>query len=134
VNRANYEHYKRGLAGIRGVGLALYETNEASNYHYVVVEIDAEQLGLSRDQLQQVLEAENVLARRYFYPGCHRSAPYRDLPQYREISLPQTERLSTRVLCLPTGTAVGEAQIGEVCRIISTAAAAAPEVVSRLTK
>ena len=34
---------------------------------------------LSRDELQRVLWAENVLARRYFFPGCHRMEPYRSL-------------------------------------------------------
>ena len=33
--------------------------------------------GRVRDDLVAALHAENVLARRYFYPGCHRLEPYR---------------------------------------------------------
>ena len=62
-----------------------------------------------------------MIARRYFYPGCHRMEPYRT--QYPEAGsrLPVTEWLADRVLLLPTGTAVGREEIGTICRIIRTA-------------
>ena len=57
----------------------------------------------------RVLWDENVLARRYFYPGCHRMEPYRSTWPDEGRWLPETERLAARVLQLPTGTAVGPA-------------------------
>jgi dTDP-4-amino-4,6-dideoxygalactose transaminase len=51
--------------------------------------------------------AENVLARRYFYPACHRMEPYRSLFPHAGLLLTRTERLTERVLSLPTGTAIG---------------------------
>ena len=70
---------------------------------------------VSRDNLLDVLWAENVLARRYFYPGSHRMEPYHyDFPDAHR-RLPNTDRLSRSVLALPTGTAVGPDEIrGEV--------------------
>jgi dTDP-4-amino-4,6-dideoxygalactose transaminase len=121
-NRENYAAYRRGLEGLSGASLISYDEAERSNHQYVVVEIDEVRLGLSRDALQQVLIAENVIARRYFYPGCHGSEPYRSLPQYQDLDLPVTDELCRTVLCLPTGTAVGETEIGEVCNIIRLAA------------
>ena len=59
-----------------------------------------------RDQIQRLLWAENVVARRYFYPGCHRMEPYRSMSQYQDLALHATDALTSRVLCLPTGTAV----------------------------
>jgi dTDP-4-amino-4,6-dideoxygalactose transaminase len=123
VNRRNYEHYRRGLEGAQGVCLMTYDEAEKYNYQYVVLEIDEGAAGASRDDLQQVLWAENVLARRYFYPCCHRMEPYRSYFPNAGLLLPETEKLSGRVLALPTGTAVGPGEIEEICAIIGLAIA-----------
>ena len=57
------------------------------------------------------LQAENVLARKYFWPGCHRMEPYRSLYPHARLLLPETERVAARVLVLPTGTGVDAAAI-----------------------
>jgi dTDP-4-amino-4,6-dideoxygalactose transaminase len=66
----------------------------------------------------QILHAERVLARRYFYPGCHRMEPYRTLYADSSLSLPHTESVSARVLTLPTGEAVTPEMISNLCGII----------------
>jgi dTDP-4-amino-4,6-dideoxygalactose transaminase len=121
ANRRNHALYAEGLAGLPGVRLLSYDEGERRNYQYVVLEIEAAEAGAARDQLMQVLHAENVLARRYFYPGCHRMEPYRSYFPHAGLLLPETERLTARVLCLPTGTSVGEREIGAVCRILRLA-------------
>lgn len=121
-NRRNHAAYAEGLAGLPGIALIAYDPAERSNHQYVVLEIDEEVLGISRDRLQQVLIAENVIARRYFYPGSHRAEPYRSLPQFQGLDLPVTDALCAKVLSLPTGTAVSKDEIAEVCAIIRTAA------------
>ena len=50
--------------------MAAYDERERCNYQYMIMEVDEAAAGLSRDDLVHVLQAENVLARRYFYPGC----------------------------------------------------------------
>jgi dTDP-4-amino-4,6-dideoxygalactose transaminase len=132
VNRANHAAYAAGLAGIPGITLARYDEAERSNYQYVVAEVDEREAGLGRDALQRVLHAENVLARRYFHPGCHQMEPYRSYFPHARLLLPQTERLTRRVLSLPTGTAVGPAEIATVCDIVRRAVAAAPAVRAHL--
>jgi dTDP-4-amino-4,6-dideoxygalactose transaminase len=107
ANRANFEAYREALAGIPGV--VLREPSPAlsrSNLQYVIIEVDEEVFGLSRDALVQVLEAENVLARRYFYPGCHRMEPYRSEFPDNGRALPVTDRMAGAVVSLPTGEAV----------------------------
>jgi hypothetical protein len=69
----------------------------------------------------QILQAENVLARRYFYPGCHRMEPYRSYFPHAGRFLPETEKLAQRVLLLPTGTAMDEKTIEIICSIIRSA-------------
>ena len=131
-NRRNHERYARGLCGVPGVSLAQYSTADLSNYHYVILEIDEARFGLTRDELCTVLLAENVHARRYFHPGCHKSEPYRSLPAYSDLSLPVTERLSNTVVCVPTGTTMDIRAIDEVCRIIALASKATPELLNKL--
>jgi len=130
VNRRNHGAYRRGLAGVPGLDLVVYDDVEKANYQYVAVEVDADVLRLSRDDLVRVLAAENVLARRYFYPGCHRMEPYRSYFPNAGLLLPHTESLTTRVMCLPTGTTVSPEMIETVCHILKLAAAH-PEQVHR---
>jgi dTDP-4-amino-4,6-dideoxygalactose transaminase len=132
ANRANHAAYRRALAGIRGVQLMCFEPNEVSNYQYVVLEVDQRSAGLSRDELATVLAAENVLARRYFFPGCHRMDAYRDSAVERPLGLPVTEYLADRVLVLPTGLHVDESSIVRIAGIVRTAVDNALAVRGRL--
>src|SRR4029077_16104459 len=77
INRRNHRAYAEGLGRIEGLVLVPAAPDARSNHQYVVVEIDAHRFGLSRDLVYRILHAEKVIARRYFYPGCHRMEPYR---------------------------------------------------------
>ena len=121
VNRRNYDAYRLHLKDIPGVTLISYDPDQSSNYQYIVAEIDQQKTGLSRDQLVRVLTAENVIARRYFYPGCHRMEPYRSLDPDAGLGLTHTEGLVQRVMVLPTGTATSLEDIATIGQIIRTA-------------
>ena len=131
ANHRNYEAYRAGLEGVIGVDLIDYDETELCNRHYVIVEVD-EAAGLSRDDLHRVLWAENVLARRYFFPGCHRMEPYRSLFPDAGLDLPETERLAERVLALPTGTPVDRATVDAITDLIRRAVADGPQLSRRL--
>ncbi|HEX7449737.1 MAG TPA: DegT/DnrJ/EryC1/StrS family aminotransferase [Pirellulales bacterium] len=126
VNRRNHEQYQHELSGVAGLGMLAYESSEQSNYQYVVVEVDAPAAGLSRDGLVEVLWAENVLARRYFFPGCHRMEPY--VSAGAPPHLPVTDLVASRVLLLPTGTTIGTREIAEICEIIRLAVSNSEQV------
>ncbi|MBC8145406.1 MAG: DegT/DnrJ/EryC1/StrS family aminotransferase, partial [bacterium] len=128
VNKRNHEQYSVELGEIPGVSLTRYDDSELSNYQYVVLEIDDELAGIDRDRLVEVLWAENVMARRYFYPGCHMMEPYRSLYSNAGDVLPQTERLVHRVLSLPTGTGVDANDIAGIASIIRVACAESDHV------
>jgi dTDP-4-amino-4,6-dideoxygalactose transaminase len=123
VNYRNYQCYQKGLNGISGVSLFPMNESEKHNYQYIVLEIDEEQTQVNRDLLVKILHAENVIARRYFYPGCHRMEPYRSYFPHAGLLLPETEKLSQRVLILPTGTAISEEDVSKICEIIRLAIA-----------
>jgi dTDP-4-amino-4,6-dideoxygalactose transaminase len=131
-NRRNYEVYREGLMGLPGISLVEYDSSEHNNYHYVVIEVDPERAPLNRDELLAVLHRENVLARRYFWPGCHRMAPYGTLYPNAHLLLPQTERVAERVMTLPTGQVITPEIIRIVCDIIHTALGNASVIRKRL--
>lgn len=128
VNYRNYKAYERELADIPGLKLFRYDENEKCNYQYIIVEVDEEVAGVSRDQLVEFLHAHNVLARRYFYPGCHRMEPYRSYFPHAGLLLPETEKLTQRVMSLPTGTAVDEEIVQQVCNLIGFAVRHSQEI------
>jgi len=128
ANKRNRECYRHFLEGVPGVHVLPTNDSERRNLQHFVVEIDEGKAGLSRDSLVQVLHAENILARRYFYPGCHRMEPYHSLFPDAGLRLPATESVCRRVLVLPTGTAVDEAQIETICSVIHTGVAHGPEI------
>jgi len=131
VNRCNYEQYARELSGLEGVTLLTYDETEKCNYQYIVLEIDQTRTILNRDQIMEILHSENVLARRYFYPGCHMMEPYRSYFPHARLLLPETENLAQRVLCLPTGTGVNGSDIGLICQIIRLLVENGSEIATR---
>jgi dTDP-4-amino-4,6-dideoxygalactose transaminase len=132
INYQNYREYQRHLKGIPGIRLLLYDETQKCNYQYVVLEIDEAITRVSRDQLVGILHAENVLARRYFYPGCHRMEPYRSYFPHASLLLPETERLVSSVLQLCTGTAVRKREIAQICQILELVAENGAEVKRRM--
>lgn len=118
-NRKNYERYLVRLEGIPGVRILPYTTPDRFNYQYVVIEVDPRACGVERDSVLRSLNEENVLARRYFFPGCHNFEPYRSLFPHAGLLLPTTEEICRKVLVLPTGTAVGLAEVDRISEIIS---------------
>ena len=129
ANRRNYAAYASELADVDGVDLVPYDSAEINNFHFAIAELSPAFVErLPRDDLVAALHAENVLARRYFTPGCHRMEPYATSGP----ALPVTEDLSERVLALPTGTAVGAAEIADIAEIARRAVNEAPAVRMRV--
>jgi dTDP-4-amino-4,6-dideoxygalactose transaminase len=128
INRHNYAAYAQVLRAIPGLSLLTYSSSERNNYQYIVVEVDAERFGLDRDELVAVLHAENVLARRYFYPGVHRMEPYRSFFPHAGLLLAQTEWVAARVLLLPTGQSIDETAIRTIGGILRAAHDAAADI------
>jgi dTDP-4-amino-4,6-dideoxygalactose transaminase len=117
ANRNNYHTYKKALMHFSGVRLMPYDENEKNNYQYVILEVD-ENCAVTRDEIVAALHAENILARKYFWPGCHRMRPYRDLYPDAGQQLPFSEKVSDRVIVLPTGTTLPELAIDTISKVI----------------
>jgi dTDP-4-amino-4,6-dideoxygalactose transaminase len=132
ANRRTYQIYQSELAGIPGIRLLPCNPRESRNFQYVVVEVDEERTGIGRDTLIEMLLAENVIARRYFYPGCHRMEPYRSLFPHAGLLLPVTEMVASRVVVLPAGAVLQAEEATTVARLVRLAAENASELTARL--
>lgn len=118
-NEALWRRYQQRLASVPGISINPPASVTHSNYQSLVCEVDEAVFGISRDGLRAVLKAEGVAARRYFFPGVHRTIPYcRSHPQSTE-ALPVTDSLCARVLQLPIGARVKERDVDAVSQLIA---------------
>jgi len=110
INQRNHATYRESFAGIPGVRILSYDPAEHNSQHYVVIEVGEDCL-MTRDEIVATLQAENILARKYFWPGAHRMQPYRDLYPHAGLLLPSTEAVASRVVVLPNGPSLSERAI-----------------------
>jgi dTDP-4-amino-4,6-dideoxygalactose transaminase len=105
-NRKTYSEYSNSLQKVPGTKLLQYDLNNNPNYQYVVVEIEE---GIeARDRVIKALHAENVLARKYFWPGCHGMNTYKAIYPHAGMLLPNSTRIAERVIVLPNGASLPE--------------------------
>ena len=117
ANRQCHVAYRNALQGIPGIRLLAYDEVDDPNYQYVVLEI-GDEFPVSRDRLVDALQAENILARKYFWPGCHRMQPYTGLYPHAGLLLTNTENVGARVLVLPSGNSINFEQIEAICSVM----------------
>lgn len=118
VNRRNYHAYKENLTGIPGICLLEYNPAERNNFQYVILEVDPANCPKNRDKIVEILHLNNVIARKYFWPGCHRMEPYRTLYPAASKYLPHTEKVSGNVIVLPTGQQLDSHEVRKTCLLI----------------
>lgn len=114
-NRENHSAYGEVLGRSDQLHLCQYDSASTGNHQYVVVELSPS-VSEYRDKLVADLHAENIRARKYFWPGCHNMEPYKSLFPHAGVHLPNTALVAERVIVLPTGSAVQPddcARIGE---------------------
>jgi dTDP-4-amino-4,6-dideoxygalactose transaminase len=133
-NRSLYEIYRQRAEHWRGLRMVDIVKSESVNYQYCVFEMEPMSTTLNRDQLLHLLWAEQVMARRYFYPGLHRMAPYDRLyPEYRD-TMPTTESLCARLLQLPIGASMTSELTERVSDLLDFILERDDEIVGRLEK
>lgn len=116
-NRRNYEAYAKQLETIDGINIIRYEGQERSNYQYIVIEME-DGYPVSRDRLVEILHAEKIRARRYFWPGCHEMKPYRDSAETVRWSITNTVKTAENILVLPTGASVSLEDIESISDLL----------------
>lgn len=117
TNAQIHAAYVRKLADVDDVSILPYDDGERNNRHYVVAELSGRLAG-RRDEIVAALHAENILVRKYFWPGCHRMQPYRDLYPHAGLMLANTEDIAGRIIVLPSGTTLPREAIDTVTEVI----------------
>ena len=123
-NREIQQAYRFGMFESPGIQMVDGTADSGGNGQYAVCTVDDAQLGLTRDQLLQVLRAddvaavevaEGILARSYFMPGCHESSPYAGSIVHRPVSLTATQRVLETVMQCPVGDSVTPVAVATIC-------------------
>lgn len=115
-SRATHEAYLGALEPIAGVDPLRFDPECDPNFHYMVVEVEGD--SRLRDRVVDALHAENILARKYFWPGCHRMEPYRSRPAAASPELVHTEAVSGRVVVLPAGPRITAQDVAVIAAVI----------------
>ena len=85
---------------------------------YFPIFIDAEEYGMTRDELYFKMREEGVFGRRYFYPLISTFSTYCGLPSAVPENLPVATRVADEVICLPMHHGLSEADIMKVVELI----------------
>lgn len=110
--------YREALRGVQGLRFFDDMPGVRHNYSYFPVFIDAEEYGMTRDELYFKMKEAGVLGRRYFYPLISEFSTYRGLPSATKENLPQAHKMADSVICLPMHHALSEEDIQRVISLI----------------
>lgn len=110
--------YREGLKDIKGIRFMSDIDTVRHNYAYFPIFIDAEEYGMTRDELYAKLKEHNILGRRYFYPLISEFSTYRDLPSAKKENLPVAHRIADSVICLPMYHNLDIAEVEQIISII----------------
>ena len=110
------EHYRARLGGVPGLKLSGEQPGVQSNYAYFPVVFDGYKA--DRDQFDERLKAQNIFARKYFYPLTNSFSCYRDLPTAGGEKTPVALHLSRSVLTLPMYADLTAETVDRICDII----------------
>ena len=93
--------YREALRNVKGVRFFDDMPCVRHNYSYFPIFIDAEEFGMTRDELYFKMKEQGVLGRRYFFPLISSFSTYSGLPSAAPENLPNATRIANEVICLP---------------------------------
>ena len=106
--------YRAALKDVKGIRYFDDMAGVRHNYSYFPIFVDAEQYGMTRDELYEKMKAANVYGRRYFYPLITAFDPYKDYPSAAPENLPVATKIANQVICLPMHHALTDEDISRV--------------------
>lgn len=93
--------YRENLRSINGITFFDDMINVKHNYSYFPIFVNAEEYGMTRDELYFKMKKNNVFGRRYFYPLISTFSTYRGLESAKKNNLPIATMIADNVICLP---------------------------------
>ena len=110
--------YREALRNVPGITFFDDMPGVRHNYSYFPVFVDAEQYGMTRDELYFKMREQNVWGRRYFYPLISTFSTYRGLESAAKENLPVATRIADQVICLPMHHELSEEDVERVLGLI----------------
>ena len=106
--------YREALRDVPGIRFFDDMPDVRHNYIYFPIFVNAEEFGLTRDELHFKMKDAGVLGRRYFYPLISSFSTYCGLPSANPENLPVATRLANEVICLPMHHNLSDEDINRV--------------------
>ena len=110
------ERYRLHLDGVEGLQLNVIQQDVKSNYAYFPVVFEENAFGASRAEVFDALAAENIIARKYFYPLTNSFSAFHG--KYSVLETPIALHVSKRVLTLPMYADLQLEDVDRICDII----------------
>ncbi len=111
--------YREALRSVPGIRFFDDMPGVKHNYSYFPIFVNADQYGLSRDQLYSRLLSHGIYGRRYFYPLISTFSTYRALPSAAPDNLPNATRIANEVICLPMHHLLTPADLDRIIDIVA---------------
>ena len=110
--------YREVLRNVNGIRFFDDMPGVKHNYSYFPIFVNAEESGMTRDDLYFKMKENGVLGRRYFYPLISTFSAYRGLPSAAPENLPVATRIANEVICLPMHHGLTEDDLERILGLI----------------
>lgn len=111
--------YQKLLGDIKGIRCWHEQNDVMHNYAYFPILIDRDIYGKTRDELFDILEKNNIGARKYFYPITNSFDAYKG--RYNVEDTPIAYKTSLEVMTLPLYPELTDEQVENICSVIHDA-------------
>ncbi len=117
LKRSMGKAYTTLLSTVPGVQLPLPETGYAENIYWVYGVVLNDEVPFDGQEATRRLAARGIGTRPFFWP-MHEQPVFRKMGLFLDDRHPVAERIARRGFYLPSGLAITEEQIGQVCRAV----------------
>ena len=111
--------YREALKDVPGIRFFDDMPGVKHNYSYFPIFVNAEEYGMTRDELYFKMKEHGVLGRRYFYPLISTFSTYRGLPSAAPDNLPVATKMANEVICLPMHHALSDTDVQRTLELIA---------------
>lgn len=110
--------YRETLRTVKGIRFFEDMPGVKHNYSYFPIFVNADEYGITRDELFFRLREHGIVGRRYFYPLISSFSTYRGLPSAATENLPNATRIANEVICLPIHHELTAEDVDRVLEIV----------------
>ena len=111
--------YREALKNVKGIRYFEDMPGVHHNYSYFPIFVNAEEYGMTRDELYFKMKENGILGRRYFYPLISTFSTYRGLDSARPDNLPVATRIANEVICLPMHHGLPNTDIEQIINLVN---------------